>query len=170
VHLAGEDDETAAFIAAVRAVAAVAPPADPHNLSGMSLDFDHYLWRCPAILEVAVRSSPDPARQLTARCRADPAASPQRVATEIEQAWLRDLRYRHWEAHLLRVTPTSVQLDVATQVDEGGYYVTGLITARWSGGEGCRAGRDGHRRTDLRDLSEGDEAVAAGRERGDDRA
>jgi hypothetical protein len=48
------------FIEAVRAVASTAPPADPDNLSGMSIDFDNYLWRCPSIRKVAVSSSSDP--------------------------------------------------------------------------------------------------------------
>jgi hypothetical protein len=96
----------------------------------MAIDFDHYLWRCPSIREVMVSSSPDPARQLTARCLLEQASSPRRVAAEIEEVWLRDLRYQHWEAHLLRVTPTSVDLDVATQISEDGYYVTGSIIAR----------------------------------------
>ena len=122
----------AAFVEAVRVVAAAAPPADPDNLSGMAIDFDHYLWRCPSIQQVAVSTSSEPGRQLTARCLADPAASPQRVAAEIKQAWLRDLRYSYWETHSLRSTPTSVELDVATMIGEGGYYITGSIIVGWA--------------------------------------
>lgn len=122
----------AAFVEAVRVVAAAAPPADPDNLSGMAIDFDHYLSRCPSIQQVAVSTSSEPGRQLTARCLADPAASPQRVAAEIKQAWLRDLRYSYWETHSLRSTPTSVELDVATMIGEGGYYITGSIIVGWA--------------------------------------
>jgi hypothetical protein len=120
------------FIEAVRAVASTAPPADPDNLSGMSIDFDHYLWRCPSIRKVAVSSSSDPARQLTARCLAERAASPRRVAEEITQAWLRDLRYSCWEAHSLRITPTEVELHAATQIDKGGYFITAVIIVEWT--------------------------------------
>ncbi|WP_327008845.1 CPCC family cysteine-rich protein [Dactylosporangium sp. NBC_01737] len=126
------DTDAAAFAAAVDAVASVAPPADPDNLSGMSIDFDYYLWRCSSIRKVTVTTTPDPGRQLTAVCVAEPAASPARVAYEIKETWLRDLRYHYWEAHWLRVTATSVELDVATCVDEDGYYITGLIVVRWS--------------------------------------
>ncbi|GIF53339.1 hypothetical protein Afe04nite_78780 [Asanoa ferruginea] len=71
------------FAEAVRAVAALAPPADRDNLSGMSIDFDYYLGRCPSIREVTVTTGPDPARQITAVCVAEPAASPARVARDI---------------------------------------------------------------------------------------
>ncbi|GIE85966.1 CPCC family cysteine-rich protein [Actinoplanes regularis] len=129
----GQDGATAAaFVDAVSAVAAMAQPADPDNLSGMEIDFDHYLWRCPSIRRVTVESSPEPARQLTARCLAEQAASPHRVATEIKDAWLRELRYSYWEAHLLRVNATSVELDVATQVEANGYFITGTIIVKWS--------------------------------------
>jgi hypothetical protein len=131
-----DDTDPSAFAEAVRAVASVAAPADPDNLSGMAIDFDYYLGRCPSIREVTVTTSPDRARQITAVCIAEPAASPARVAQEVEQAWLRDLRYRHWEAHRLRTTAISVELDVATRVDESGYYITGLIAVRWSPARG----------------------------------
>jgi hypothetical protein len=132
----GLDEEdgakSAEFIDAVRAVAAAAPPADPDNLSGMATDFDHYLWRCPSIRTVTVSTDPDPARQLTARCLAEPAASPNRVAGEIKEVWLQDLRYSYWEAHSLQLTPTSVRLDVITKIDENGYYITGSIIVGWA--------------------------------------
>jgi hypothetical protein len=64
--------------------------------------------------------------------RSRKAASPQRVAAEIKQAWLRDLRYTYWETHALRVTPTSLQLDVATMISEGDYYITGSINVGWA--------------------------------------
>ncbi|WP_433553403.1 hypothetical protein ACQP08_09210 [Micromonospora zamorensis] len=97
----------------------------------MSIDFDHYLSRCPSIREVTVTTAPDPAQQITAACIAEPAASPMCVAGEVKQTWLRDLRYRHWEAHRLSTTARTVELDVATRVDEDGYYITGLIVVRW---------------------------------------
>jgi hypothetical protein len=118
----------------VRAVAAVAPPADGDNLSGMVIDFDHYLWRCPSIEEVIVTSSGDPSCQLTARCRAAAGASLERVAADIEQVWLSDLRYGYWEAHLLRTTAVSVELDVVTRISAGGYYITGRVIAAWAAG------------------------------------
>ena len=127
-----DDPDLTGFAEAVRAVASVAAPADPDNLSGMSIDFDYYLGQCASIREVTVTTGPAPARQITAVCLAEPAASPTRVAQEIEQAWLRDLRYRHWEVHRLRTTATQVELDVVTRVDEDGYYITALITVRWS--------------------------------------
>jgi hypothetical protein len=120
------------FIAAVRAAAGTAPPADPDNLSGMLIDLDHYLRRCPSIRRVAVSSSPDPARQLTARCLAEHAASPRRVAEEITRAWLRDLRYSYWETHSVRIAPTSVELHVATQIDKDGYFITAVIIVVWT--------------------------------------
>ncbi|MEV1319990.1 CPCC family cysteine-rich protein [Micromonospora arborensis] len=126
-----DDADPTGFAEAVRAVASVATPADPDNLSGMSIEFDHYLFQCPSIREATVTTGPDPAQQITAVCIAEPAASPMRVAQEIEQTWLRDLRYRHWEAHRLHTTATTVELDVATRVDEDGYYITGLIVVRW---------------------------------------
>ncbi|WP_164842603.1 CPCC family cysteine-rich protein [Actinoplanes solisilvae] len=122
----------AEFIAAVRAIAGAAPAADPDNLSGISIDFDHYLWRCPSIREVAVSSSADPARPLTARCLAESSASPRRVAEEITQAWQRDLRYAYWETHSVRITSTSVELHAATQVDKDGYFITAVILVGWS--------------------------------------
>ncbi|WP_236028163.1 hypothetical protein [Paractinoplanes lichenicola] len=122
----------ARFAEAVRAVAAMAPPADPDNLSGMAVDFDHYLWRCPSIRHVDVTAGEDPARLLTAHCQAEQAASPERVAAEIEQAWLQDLRYADWETHFLRVTSTSVRLAVATMIDKAGYYITGSIIVGWT--------------------------------------
>lgn len=127
--------QIAAFHEAMRTVAAQVPPAEADNLSGMAMDFDHYLWIRPSIREVTVSSSPDPARQLTARCLAEPAASPQRVAAEIREAWLRHLRYRYWEAHLLRFTATSVELEVVTRSSadgETGYYITALIVVTWA--------------------------------------
>lgn len=127
-----DDADLTAFAEAVRAVAAVATPADPDNLSGMAIDFDHYLAQCPSIREVTVTTAPDRAPQITAACLAEPATSPVRIAQEVEQIWLRDLRYRHWEVHRLRTTPTSVELEVATRVDEDGYYITGLIMVQWS--------------------------------------
>jgi hypothetical protein len=127
-----DDSQVAAFREAVRAVAATASPADPGNLSGMSIDFDAYLWRCPSIREVSVSSSRDPACQLTAHCLPEPTASPRRVAAEITATWLNDLRYRHWEAHVLRATATSVKLDVATRISADGYYITGSIIVTWA--------------------------------------
>lgn len=124
--------QAAAFVDAVRSIAAAAPPADPDNLSGMAIDFDHYLWRCPSIRRVTVSTSADPNRQLTAHCLAEQAASPQQVATEIEQIWLRDLRYAYWETHALRVAATSVRLDVATMISEADYYITGSIIVSWA--------------------------------------
>lgn len=106
----------------------------------MSIDFDHYLRRCPSICEVVVSSGPAPVRQLTARCLAEPAASPGRVAVEIEAVWLDDLRYRYWEAHVLRATATSVELDVATQISADGYYITGLIIVTWAAADEAREG------------------------------
>ncbi|TQJ23627.1 hypothetical protein FBZ33_3933 [Micromonospora sp. A202] len=50
-----------------------------------------------------------------------------RVAGEVKETWLRDLRYRHWEVHRLRTTATTVELHVATRVDQISYYITGLI-------------------------------------------
>lgn len=136
----GEDDtRVTEFIDAVRAVAAAAPPADPENLSGMAIDFDHYLRRCPSIRQVTVSSSPDPARQLTAHCLAEQAASPHHVAAEIEEVWLRDLRYQHWEAHLLQITPTSVELHAATMTNNDGCYITASIITRWSAGADTQA-------------------------------
>jgi hypothetical protein len=125
------DEPNAGFADAVRAVAAVAPPADPDNLSGMAMDFDHYLWRCSSIRTVTVSSGPDPVRQLTARCLAERSASPHLVAHEITEAWLRDLRYSYWEAHSLRIAPTSVHLDVATRIDGDGYFIAGTIVVEW---------------------------------------
>ncbi|WP_410816711.1 CPCC family cysteine-rich protein [Micromonospora sp. 050-3] len=126
------DSRVTEFVAAVRAVADATPPADPDNLSGMEVDFDHYLWRCRSIRQVTVSSSADPARQLTAHCLAEQAASPQQVAAELEEVWMRDLRYQDWDAHLLQVTPTSVDLHVATRNSQGGYYITASIFTRWS--------------------------------------
>lgn len=125
------DTRAAAFAGAVRDAAALVPPADPDNLSGMAVDFDAYLYRRPAVREVRVRTTGDPGRQLVADCVADPAASPRAVATQIEEAWLTDLRYEHWEAHLLRITATSVRLDVVTRPDDVSYYITGQIVVRW---------------------------------------
>jgi hypothetical protein len=56
----------------------------------------------------------------------------------MEVAWLRDLRYRYRQAHKVRVTPTTVELDVATQSSEDGYYITGLIVATSSVKDGYR--------------------------------
>lgn len=123
--------DDAAFADAVRAATTGLRPADGNNLAGMSMDFDAYLWRCPSIREVAVTSGPNPARQVVARCVAHPWAAPAVVADELLRAWLDDLRYQHWEAHLLRHTPVSVRLDVATKPSEAGYVVTGLIVAVW---------------------------------------
>ncbi|MGI5522484.1 CPCC family cysteine-rich protein [Micromonospora sp. CA-259024] len=131
-----DDTEPTAFSEAVRAVAAVAVPADPDNLSGMAIDFDHYLARCPSIREVTVTTATNWDQQITAVCIAEPATSPARVAQQVEQTWLRDLRYGHWEVHRLRTTAVSVELDVATRVDEDGYYITGLIVVRWSPARG----------------------------------
>ncbi|MFG1872476.1 hypothetical protein [Micromonospora arborensis] len=80
---------------------------------------------------MTVTTGPDPAQQITAACITEPAASPMRLTGQVEQSWLRDLRYRHWEAHRLRTTATTVELDFATRVDEDGYYITGLIVVRW---------------------------------------
>ena len=133
LEFAAQDSMPASeFIAAVQAVAGTAPPADPDNLSGMSIDFDHYLGRCPSIRKVAISSSPDPARQLTARCLAERAASPGRVADEITRAWLRDLRYSYWEAHSVRTTATSVELHVATQPGKRDYFITATIIVEWT--------------------------------------
>ncbi|RAO38309.1 hypothetical protein ONO23_01060 [Micromonospora noduli] len=136
----GGDSRVTEFVAAVRAAADATPPADPDNLSGMAIDFDHYLWRCRSIRQVTVSSSADPARQLTAHCLAEQAASPHQVAAELEEVWLRDLRYQHWEAHLLQITPTSVGLHVATMNSQGGYYITASIITRWSGSAIAPAG------------------------------
>jgi hypothetical protein len=87
---------------------------------------------------VEMVSSTDPGRQLTARCVAQPFASPRVVADDITRAWMEDLRYRYWEAHSLRMLPTSVELDVVTQIGDGEYYNTGLIVVAWSPGEGPR--------------------------------
>jgi hypothetical protein len=128
-----DDAEVGAFHEQVRLIAAGAPPADSDNLSGMSLDFQVYLGMCPSIREVTVAGGSDPARQLTARCLAEPAASPHRVGTELRDVWLRKLRYRHREANLLRSTPATVELDVATKISPTGYFITGLIVVSWAG-------------------------------------
>jgi hypothetical protein len=79
------------------------------------------------------------------------------VAVEIEGVWLRDLRYQHWEAHLVRIEPTSVELDVVTATSEDGYYISGLIVVTWptqtARPEGVevanRPSRQHHERADL---------------------
>jgi hypothetical protein len=111
----------AGFAGAVLDMAATVPQADPDNLSGMEVDFDHHLRRSPSIRNVTVTRGPDPTRQLTALCVAEPAASPQRIANEIKEVWLHDLQYQYREAHLLRTTATTVEMDVATQSGKGGY-------------------------------------------------
>jgi hypothetical protein len=84
----GHGAAPAAFGEAVRKATATNPPADPHNLAGMEVDFDHYLRRSSSIEQVTVTTCPDPARQLIAPCLASPSASSQRVAVEVEGVWL----------------------------------------------------------------------------------
>jgi hypothetical protein len=103
----------------------------PDDLSGMAIDFDHYLGRLPSIRRVTVSSSPDPARQLTARCVARRSASARQIAREITKAWRRDLRYRYAEAHELRLTREAVELEVVTRIGPGDYVITGLVVVTW---------------------------------------
>jgi hypothetical protein len=56
---------------------------------------------------------------------------------EVCPVWLYDVRYRHWEVHRMSTTATRVELEVATRVDEDGYYITALIVVRWSPAAGA---------------------------------
>ncbi|GIG63575.1 hypothetical protein Lfu02_79470 [Longispora fulva] len=135
VPLTVDDDTSQAlqFAEAVRQMTSAVSPADRDNLSGMAMDFDCYLWHCPTLdtVTVTVTTSSDPARQITAACTAHRSASPALVAQDLRNVWLNYLRYQYREAHLLRQTATTVELDCITQASEDTYYITGLITVRW---------------------------------------
>jgi hypothetical protein len=113
-------------------IMASATPSTGNNLSGMAIDFDYYLLdRCPSLEAGTITTTSDPERLLSANCTARADARPSVVAEEIVNAWLADLRYPFREAHRLRQTPTTVEMDVATQTGVAGIFVTAQVVVRW---------------------------------------
>ncbi|MBB5867115.1 hypothetical protein F4553_000494 [Allocatelliglobosispora scoriae] len=114
-----------------REMMASGTPSDGDNLDGMMIDFDHYLvFKCRALGKGTVAATGDPARLLLVTCAAASGASPEEIAAEISGAWRSYLRYGFREAHRIRDTPTTVELDFATQSGEGGIFVTGTVVVR----------------------------------------
>lgn len=75
---------------------------------------------------------------IMATCRTAPGYSTVEIAAELERIWLRDLRYRHWEVHMITANERTVRLDVVTQIAPDDFYVTAAIvaeTARLAMGE-----------------------------------
>ncbi|GHJ43805.1 hypothetical protein Cs7R123_11470 [Catellatospora sp. TT07R-123] len=121
-----------------RRLMAAGTPSDGDNLTGMSMDFDAYLFMSELFAHVEVRRTGDPDCLLVATCTAAPGATPTSVAEGLVDVWLRHLQYHHRSAHRLRQDAQKVYLDVVTLMSAGGIYVTGLIEAGWKrdGGDG----------------------------------
>lgn len=64
-----------------------------------------------------------------AACRTVPGYSTVEIAAELERIWLRDLRYLHWEVHMITANERAVRLDAVTQIAPNGFYVTAAIVA-----------------------------------------
>ena len=124
--------DTLMFAEAKARIMASATPSNGDNLDGMAIDFDYYLLdRCPSLEAGTITTTNDPACLLLASCTARVDARPSIVAEQLLNAWLTDLRYTFREAHRVRRTPTTVELDVATQTGIAGIFVTAQIAVRW---------------------------------------
>ncbi|OPG11923.1 hypothetical protein [Microbispora sp. GKU 823] len=121
--------EASEFAAAKQRVMSESLPSDGNDLDGMALDFDAYLWHSPLISQVVVRLTGDTSHLITAECQATPRCSVTEIAEELERIWLRDLRYRYFEAHTVATNERGVRLDAVTQIAEGGFFVTAAVVA-----------------------------------------
>jgi hypothetical protein len=119
------------FQDARRQIMASGEPSGGHDLLGMEVDFDVYLRRCPALTTVKVTQTDNPDALIVANCVAHPTASSDAVSEQLVDIWQRDLRYPYREAHQLRRSHDTVELDFATQIGEQEFYVTGTVTVRW---------------------------------------
>ncbi|WP_344318356.1 hypothetical protein [Acrocarpospora pleiomorpha] len=104
-------------------------PSDGHDLDGMAIDFDVYLWHSPMITEVAVHLTGDTDSLIMTTCRTAPGYPTLEIAAELERIWLRDLRYRHLEVHMITANRRAVRLDAVTQIAPDDFYVTAAIVA-----------------------------------------
>ncbi|MEU7452275.1 hypothetical protein [Streptosporangium roseum] len=115
------------FAAVKQRVMGESSPSDGHDLDGMSMDFDGYLWHSRLITEVAVRLTGDTDNLIMATCWIAPGCSTVEIAAELERIWLQDLRYQYFEAHMITSGERGVRLDVVTQIAPDDFYVTAAV-------------------------------------------
>ncbi|MEU4572178.1 hypothetical protein [Nonomuraea sp. NPDC023979] len=121
--------DLAEFAAVKQSVMSESFPSAGDDLGGMVMDFDAYLWQSPLINEVSVRRTGDRSSLIAATCQAVPGCSTAELAAELERVWLGDLRYSHFEAHVITADERKVRLDGVTQIAPDGFYVTASIIA-----------------------------------------
>jgi len=86
----------------------------------------------PSLVRRTIVTAFDPGCLIVATCTARPDAAQSVVGDEVRTVWQRHLCYDpSREAHRLRQTATTVELDFATQTEEHGIFVTGTISVRW---------------------------------------
>jgi hypothetical protein len=119
------------FEKARQEIMASGTPSTGDDLLGMVIDFEEYLPRCPVLATVKVTQTYNQDALIVTNCVAEQGASPEAVAEQLADVWQRNLRYHYREAHQLRQTPTTVELEFVTQIDEQAFYVTGTIAVSW---------------------------------------
>jgi hypothetical protein len=108
------------------------PPSASHDLAGMEIDFNAYLYGLDDLLsEANAKMTGDPSRLIVATATGKPIATPDAVASALEDVWLTRLRYTYKEAHIVRTDDRSVRLDAVTQIAPDGFYVTAEILVTW---------------------------------------
>ncbi|MGV9779258.1 hypothetical protein [Streptosporangium sp. NPDC003464] len=130
--------ESSEFLAAKRRLMGEASPSSGADLGGMVMDFDFYLWSSPVIREVEVRRTGNTNSLIVAICVPVSGRSEVEIGAGLEQVWLQDLSYRHFEAHMITLAEGRVQLDVITQIAPQDFYVTATILAETARSHGAR--------------------------------
>ncbi|MEO3854616.1 hypothetical protein [Acrocarpospora sp. B8E8] len=121
--------ELSEFAAVKQRVMGESFPSGGADLDGMAADFHVYLWHSPLITEVVVRLTRDANNLIMATCQTVPGCPTVELAAELERIWSRDLRYRHFEAHMIATNGRCVRLDAVTQIAPDEFYVTAAIVA-----------------------------------------
>ena len=77
-------------------------PSSGVDLQGMIEDFHHSLDQSSFLTLRSVKKTGEPERMIEARCEpaSDTLTIPEVIA-EIERAWMEELRYSHYEAHVV---------------------------------------------------------------------
>src|SRR5947209_6037035 len=106
-----------------------AAPSSGDDLLGMEIDFVGLLDRAEGVdgESVAAKRTSHPGCLIEASCAATPGIPLETAIRGIEDVWLSLLRYRYFEAHTTRVAPDEAVLDFITQIDAGGFFVTGRV-------------------------------------------
>lgn len=124
------DPDEDAFRRTVEEVMRSGPPSAGDDLLGMEMDFDHHLFALDGIesASVSVERTSDPEALIVAVCSPRAGISTAKAMRQVERAWCEHLRYRVHEAHYVATSRDGATLRFVTQIERGGFFVTGVVT------------------------------------------